>query len=591
MESAVVDGIIVDSPVSDHEAPARPRKRKRSAPAQASLKQRGPLVVVAVCANPNVWGGRVSLWSSLSRATVDDARILVDLPPVNWIDANAPENTQCRIVGLAVVRAWHLVPSDAVEDPAVMLMRSPFFMQKRLWSQTLAFLQCPIVATACLENPVAVETFCSGLTTDLKLQLRASLFRPHYVQEPLGQVVDWVGLTALWQERFEVSMVVQRCIQHWEPLAMCMMRCGWPLIHCAHMCGRVRSDSLLVPNQPSPSQFEHFLRSLVPQDRPELLSGVGAVATEAPTARGFVKLIFDPLVLIRFLRASQHLKDCRRLPAAAKDFLSAFFPDKEALLTELEEASVPCRSLLLWSRVRLGITMMLVHRVLLQSDLIQKVKTHRYLAFAGSPQLGLELFAGISDEIRDGAIGTLQRRRLPIVTLGHGHQALCDKVAAMLWCVGLEVGLRSEPLKQWCDTVRSITTDFGQESGLANYHDVVDAFTAKIRSWDAPMPVSDKLSSLFSRAIMVPGWHHLFDNLLKDATKQLPFWPRFLEKLKGLVKFVNYKSYNEAFVAQVQTHVQPTDPQSSLHRFTSFLRPSSSGAGTHCLIVRRPFGR
>ena len=90
MESAVVDGIIVDSPVSDHEAPARPRKRKRSAPAQASSKQRGPIVVVAVCANPNVWGGRVSLWSSLNRATVDDARILVDLPPVNWIDANAP---------------------------------------------------------------------------------------------------------------------------------------------------------------------------------------------------------------------------------------------------------------------------------------------------------------------------------------------------------------------------------------------------------------------------------------------------------------------------------------------------------------------
>ena len=57
---------------------------------------------------------------------------------------------------------------------------------------------------------------------------------------------------------------------------------------------------------------------------------------------------------------------------------------------------------------------------------------------------------------------------------------------------------------------------------------------------------------LIPKALMVPGWHHLSDNILRSTLNGVAFFPSFLSALKALASFLRIDAYRQILRAQVQ---------------------------------------
>ena len=138
-----------------------------------------------------------------------------------------------------------------------------------------------------------------------------------------------------------------------------------------------------------------------------------------------------------------------------------------------------------------------------------------------------------SVDIYDGRSFT--RRLLPVVALERSLLDVLGKAAALLWQLWLIVGPTFEALRFACSRVRCICSDFGTESHLANLADALPDFWAMI----APkMPPEPCLAFSFPRALQVPGWKHLWDNILSRTLSSLSWFPGWLEHFKALIYFL-----------------------------------------------------
>ncbi len=87
------------------------------------------------------------------------------------------------------------------------------------------------------------------------------------------------------------------------------------------------------------------------------------------------------------------------------------------------------------------------------------------------------------------------------------------------------------------------------ESYIAELPDLIPAFMAWLSS--QPIPALDVRSKLFPKAMFFPGWHHLWDNLLKSTCYEFPWFPGFLELLKGMVKVCRLVIHKDVIVAHL----------------------------------------
>jgi hypothetical protein len=234
-----------------------------------------------------------------------------------------------------------------------------------------------------------------------------------------------------------------------------------------------------------------------------------------------------------------------RCEAAVRDCLRATFGEPRLLELQGEARRWPAREHLRQARILLDWSCCLLQRHCAASAQARHeaapIDLHCWAD--ASPASGFEAFASVCSTALRSAEG-LQvgpKRLMPLVYLGFGHQALADKVFAFLHGLFLEVGPDLARLRWRLSRIRSWTTDMGVESGLADAQDLLPSFLDAIGSGI----VAEQASHLFPRAVHQPGWHHVWDTILRDALSALSWWPDWLRLCRPVVKFMRVASYRE----------------------------------------------
>lgn len=430
------------------------------------------------------------------------------------------------LLGAVLVLGWSFVcaeTSHATDEHGQ--MRGMASRVATCAQSTMGFLEYPILAVARLVQPTLVD---ERLGTDVLHAARRlpCAFRGR-VHE-LGQVMhQWMG------EGARPATIARLA----PAFAMRVLR-GWPVLHCVAVTRRIARARLLVADEPSKRQLSRLVRQSAavvhePGPRQTALVPLAAELTPASVGQWAMK---SASLCLDWLAVSSHLKDIRSAPKVAEDFARIFARSgkvsEHQLLSCMETVSYgtlrearircDCASMLLWRRVW-GHLM----RTVPASSL------HLYIYIDSSPQWrGLELLA-TSVDLFDGRV--FVRRLLPVVSLERGQLDTLGKAMSLLWQLWLCFGPSFAAMRFVCSRVQAVCSDMGTESAIVNLPDALPAFFQMIAPAAQPEPPGD---FLFGRGLQVPGWKHLWDNVLKRTLSSLGFFAAWLDKLKSLISFL-----------------------------------------------------
>lgn len=141
-----------------------------------------------------------------------------------------------------------------------------------------------------------------------------------------------------------------------------------------------------------------------------------------------------------------------------------------------------------------------------------------------------------------------------------------SKTVALLWQIWLMVGPSFSRVRQFCDRVRSITTDMGVERLIAGQPDCLVEFYECWLKARLPADIDRGRKFLFPRAIEVGGWKHLFDNLIVRGLSSLDWFPGWLDKCKALVSFLRTVTVIEELESQLFARGQTYAAASPTHK-------------------------
>jgi hypothetical protein len=101
--------------------------------------------------------------------------------------------------------------------------------------------------------------------------------------------------------------------------------------------------------------------------------------------------------------------------------------------------------------------------------------------------------------------------------------------------------------------IKSLTTDMGGEFKLIDAPNVLYAYMRRIQGvpMASLMGTIDLTSRLFSRALRIAGWGHLFGNLMKASTRSVPDWPRILDLTRSLCRFFRNPTWRKHLVRKL----------------------------------------
>ena len=254
-----------------------------------------------------------------------------------------------------------------------------------------------------------------------------------------------------------------------------------------------------------------------------------------------------PRCCFRILDASSYMKDVRKTQEVGKIFARILEKhgglergDAVALMEGLNGETLRL------ARVRLDIVcMMLWRRLCLASLQAHSVeRTHVFLFADASPQHGAEAFCSSCDLLAGDRI---ERRMLPVVSLSRPMLGATGKSFALMWQTWLAMaGPSMATFSIFCGRVRSITTDLGVERKMVDCPNITEEFFALVNR----RAFGDIANAgfLFPRAVCVPGWKHMVDNLLRSGLNTLRWFPSWLAGLKATVGFVRSPMNKEAIV-------------------------------------------
>lgn len=328
----------------------------------------------------------------------------------------------------------------------------------------------------------------------------------------------------------------------WQPLAIAILQGSWRLVHCAGFGSTSRRLRMGLAGIPSMEAARGFAKAL-----PEIV-GDGTVARGRGSAAP-LRLAFEPHSMVRFLRASRHLRVVGAIEKASTHMLQAMCPDAWAAFVAAQNVRWPGRACLHLARVRFDMAMSLAQRALSKDVAVGEVPVDSYLLLDGSPTSGFEAMAMMQQDFLGNE---LEQRLLPFSYLGYGHMAAKDKLFALLWAVFLECGPGLSAMRWRLRRVRGLCTDFGAESVIVDSPDVLPEFAAAI----GLVPHSSQAQSLeaqpflFMRAFWTPGWQHSCDVAFRDTLYKLDFFPACLKRLKACVAWLRCDSYRQALARE-----------------------------------------
>ena len=259
----------------------------------------------------------------------------------------------------------------------------------------------------------------------------------------------------------------------------------------------------------------------------------------------------DPVNVFKYLRFARRLQDASVAPEVLEAALDFAVPDDE-LFDEVQrqKPTEPGKNETYTARLKLDATSMLLEqrefRHIYQTCPDSIVSAHLYSD--ASPVTGTEIQGMALDVCYDD--WQIQTMVMPGVALHFGGAKLIHKVVAFLWSLSLMLGPQIEIMRWFLNKIGSVTSDMGTEFGFIDIGNILAAF---IR-WRAGEPLA-RISStavestkLLPNALRVPGWGHLFGNLMKFLVKSVQGWLEILNYLRQLVKFFNYGPWREELV-------------------------------------------
>jgi hypothetical protein len=246
-----------------------------------------------------------------------------------------------------------------------------------------------------------------------------------------------------------------------------------------------------------------------------------------------VNVLEDAQHGIRFVRASQHIRQQKKIKAAIVDIVHSIWP-----AAEVPVDAVASRNFLRKARVRFDITMCLVMRAVWDWIEAYELDPMIFLFIDGSPTSGYE--ALICAELYGGS--AMKWNRLLVITfLAFGWMSLTAKAFGMLWKMYLETGPDVSKMRWKLARIFGIVSDGGTESHLADLKDCLPEFFMYIGS----VIVVAREQWLLPNCVWASGWHHKLDNIMQDVLESLPFWNAWFLDLRYAIKFLRINTYRK----------------------------------------------
>jgi hypothetical protein len=223
----------------------------------------------------------------------------------------------------------------------------------------------------------------------------------------------------------------------------------------------------------------------------------------------------------------------------------------EHLSEQRHVAQVPGHRALKDSRVKLDIACMLAHRSWYNSQ----GPVFRYICSDASPQCNqsYEVFVSAERMIRRSCIAgkimsdippeQFVHRVLPVNTLGHGRADLGNKIHSLIHQTCLEYGADVQSVRSANRDVRQVLSDMGTEFGLANCADTVDEYFKGGHS--SSQDIDMDRGFMFPFALQTPGLLHILDWVIRHTVEALPFWSKWQERCKQILKFFHSHNHRE----------------------------------------------
>ena len=249
---------------------------------------------------------------------------------------------------------------------------------------------------------------------------------------------------------------------------------------------------------------------------------------------------YDAEYIISCVDATRDLKNCKSIWSIALKFrkLFALSGSQCATTMGLVHAS---SDIIRKGRVRLDLLALLLWRKVFRSFDPDHVSVH--LFSDGSPQWrGLELFASIADIFYRGIFF---RRLLPVVSLSKGQMDHLGKTFVLMWQICMMFGIQPEDFLKFRLAVRSLTTDLGTERFIVDVQDVVLPFYLGI---DPNFPLGKRAALelhpfLFPYTLHMPGWKHIWDNILRRSLCSLTWFPQWLQLAIASTSYMQFSSW------------------------------------------------
>ena len=255
--------------------------------------------------------------------------------------------------------------------------------------------------------------------------------------------------------------------------------------------------------------------------------------------------------ILAWIKATRHSKQLRSLKTQKGDWKTVIVKDNippEYLHNDMSSYESMRRA-----RVHLDTAALVLYRALFATFDLGPLWI--YLFVDGSPQFrGKELFASSFDVISIGAARAFfDRRHFTQIQIHRELFSALGKATALIWQVFLQVGPRYHAMRDFCNAVAGITTDFGTESKLPDMRDILIPF---LKALGVSIPrTAVKQTYLFPHALNTIGWFHLWDNIIRYGLCNLIWFAFFLRCLKTFCKFLRNES--EELVKLYESHDLP----------------------------------
>lgn len=246
---------------------------------------------------------------------------------------------------------------------------------------------------------------------------------------------------------------------------------------------------------------------------------------------------------ILWVRASQYFKNAGKLQEGAECVLDAILNGFDEFEAAMGDDKAINKRQALHYRVRIDAVPALLQR---RENHDSSLQVARGMRCDASPKLNAEITMEMESVFYDSSakVNVVQREYLPGATLVHRLSRLPQKLFVCLWGLFLCFGPTLFQMRHLLRSIRWVVSDFGVESSIADAVDCLPTWAhwAKgLPTEEAPLPNASAF--LLPLAVFVPGWNHLFSNIIKDACTSLRHWHDRLQQVRQVVRFLKVTDY------------------------------------------------